>query len=696
MHDYNMNWESIEGSPYPLGVSWVEDERAYNFALYSKHANAVTLLLYSQEEWSLPVYQKTFDYLKNKSGSIWHCRVPLEEVENAKFYAYQLNGPPPTAGFNWHTFDPEKILLDPYARAVYFPPDFDRSAAINPGSNAGFAPLGILLDPAACTDHSQSFKQPHHESDLVIYEMHVRGFTRHPSSNVSEENRGTFRGVIDKIPYLKELGVTAVELMPVYQFDPDEGDYWGYMPLNFFSPHDGYSSRTGPNCPLVEFREMVEALHRADIEVILDVVYNHTCEENDHGPTYSFKGIDNSTYYLVTGDPNCPYSNFSGTGNTLHTANRAVRRLLLESLRYWAREMRVDGFRFDLASVFTRNSDGSINTTDPPIFGQIAADDDLAHVRLIGEPWDAGGTYQLGRNFPGTNWMQWNAAYRDTIQRFVRGDPGMVSDLMTRVYGSSDSFPDDLVHAYHPFQSVNYVTSHDGFMLYDLVSYNQKNNWANGHNNMDGHDDFSWNCGLEGNDQVPVEVMQLRKRQVKNFFCLLMLSGGTPMFRMGDEFLQTQHGNSNPYNQDNETTWLDWQLYEDNQDVFRFFKLMIQFRRTHNSICRSRFWRDDIHWYGVNRMVDLSPESHSLAYCLHGGSQDDQDLYVMINAGVESLKFGIHEGVAGQWMRIIDTSLDTPEDIVEEPSTPLETHYYDVSGRSIVVLLRSCYEHGGQ
>ncbi|QDV48372.1 glycogen debranching protein [Gimesia fumaroli] len=689
MDDNILNWESVEGSPYPLGVSWGDGKRAYNFAIYSKHAASVTLLLYKQDQWSRPVYQKSLDYLKNKSGPIWHCRVALEEAENAKFYAYQVGGPSPAAGFNWHTFDPEKILLDPYARAVFFPPDFDRSAAINPGSNAGRAPLGILLDPRACIDHSEPFKLPHHESDLVIYEMHVRGFTRDPSSEVDEEHRGTFRGVIDKIPYLQELGVTAVELMPVYQFDPDDGHYWGYMPLNFFSPHDGYSSGTEPCCQLVEFREMVESLHAAGIEVILDVVYNHTCEGNQLGPTYSFKGIDNSTYYMVTGDPNYTYSNFSGTGNTLHTANRAVRRLLLESLRYWVREMHVDGFRFDLASVFTRNSDGSINTTDPPIFGQIAADADLAHVRLIGEPWDAGGAYQLGRNFPGTKWMQWNAAYRDTIQRFVRGEAGNVPDFMTRIYGSSDSFPDDLVHAYHPYQGINYVTSHDGFTLYDLVSFNHKNNWTNGHCNMDGHDDFSWNCGWEGDDEVPVEVMQLRKQQVKNFFCLLMLSEGTPMFRMGDEFLQTQHGNSNPYNQDNETTWLDWQRLEDNHEIFRFFKMMIQFRRTHLSICRSRFWRNDIHWYGVKRMVDMSSESHSLAYCLHGSSQHDNDLYVMINASSQTLKFGIHEGFAGQWMRVIDTSLDTPEDIVEKPSITLETPYYDVGSHSIAVLLRS-------
>jgi len=602
----------------------------------------VTLLLYRENKPVQPIYSQSLDYLKNKSGPIWQCRVALDAAKKAKYYAYQVDGPTPSAGFDWHTFDREKILLDPYAKAVFFPPGFDRTAAIEPGSNAGRAPLGLLPTPSADFDHPPPVNNPRHKSDLVIYELHVRGFTKHSSAGVQQEHRGTFRGVIDKIPYLQELGVTAVELMPIYQFDPDEDNYCGYMPLNLFSPHAGYSSQSTPCCQLAEFREMVDSLHAADIEIILDVVYNHTCEGNDLGPTYSFKGIDNSTYYMVTGNPQQPYSNFSGTGNTLHTANRVVRRLILESLRYWARELQVDGFRFDLASVFTRNSDGSINTTDPPIFGEIVADDTLARVRLIAEPWDAGGSYQLGRNFPGTKWMQWNADYRDTLQRFVRGDANMVSDVMTRIYGSSDIFPDDRMHAYHPHQSLNYITSHDGLTLYDLVSYNHKSNWPNGCNNTDGHDDFSWNCGREGDDQIPVDVMQLRKRQVKNFFCLLMLSAGTPMFRMGDEFLNTQHGNSNPYNQDNEISWLDWQRLEVHQDIFRFFKFMIQFRRRHPSLSRSRFWRDDIHWFGAERAVDMSSASHTLAYCLHGKKERDDDLYVMINTGLQTVRFGLH------------------------------------------------------
>jgi glycogen operon protein len=682
-------WKKHEGSPHPLGVCWIAEQQAYNFALYSKHAERVTLHLYNTDDAVQPCYSLVLDYLSNKSGPVWHCRVSSEQAGEAAFYAYQIDGPSPAKGFDWHTFDSEKVLLDPYTQNVYFPPQFDREAACQPGANTGRAPLGSL---AHCHNKFEwdSDHPVRHESELVIYELHVRGFTAHPNSGVPDDHRGTFLGVIDKIPYLRELGITAVELMPVFQFDPQEGNYWGYMPLNLFSPHHAYAANRGACRQDQEFREMVKALHQADIEVILDVVFNHTCEGNRFGPTYSFKGIDNSTYYMVTGDPEQPYADFAGTGNTLHTANRAVRRMVLESLRFWVKEMHVDGFRFDLTSIFTRNSDGSINQSDPPIFGQISADDDLANVRLIAEPWDAGGEFQLGKRFAGTHWLQWNAAYRDAVQRFVRGDAGMVPEMMSRLYGSSDIFPDERPFAFHPWQSLNYVTSHDGFTLYDLTAYNVKRNWANGHNNADGHSDFSWNCGWEGDDGVPTEVMRLRKQQVKNFFCLLLLSNGTPMFRMGDEFLQTQGGNNNPYNQDNETTWLDWSKKEQNDDILRFFKLMIRFRRDHASISRSRFWRDDISWYGTEHTPDLKHHSHAFACCLHGSSQRDADLYLMINAAPTPARFGIHEGGTHQWRRVVDTSRDAPNDICEESQAELvTTHFYDASPRCVVVLVRN-------
>jgi glycogen operon protein len=373
----------------------------------------------------------------------------------------------------------------------------------------------------------------------------------------------------------------------------------------------------------------------------------------------------------------------------MHTADRAMRQLIVDSLRYWVKEMHVDGFRFDLASIFTRSEDGSVSPIDPPIFGQISAEPELADIRLIAEPWDAGGAYQLGRNFPGQLWMQWNARYRDTLQRFVRGDGGLVADLMTRLYGSDDLFPDDLVSSCRPWQSVNYVTSHDGFTLYDLVAYDHKRNWANGHDNTDGANDFSWNCGWDGEGGAPREVMRLRKRQVKNFCCLLMLSAGTPMFRMGDEFLQTQGGNNNPYNQNNSTSWLDWARLDEHRDVFRFFRRMIAFRKAHPSIARRHYWRDDIRWYGTERAVDMSDGSRCLAYCLHGASQGDSDIYVMVNGSPLDEHFGIHEGAMGQWNRVVDTALSPPDDICEPGDERLvRSSFYQVRPRSVVVLHR--------
>ncbi|GAA4456983.1 isoamylase [Novipirellula rosea] len=684
-------WEKIEGTPYPLGATWLDDNAAFNFSLYSKHAETVRLLLFSASDVVHPVFEYTLDYLKNKSGPVWHCRVSKSDAADAIYYAYRVDGPPPQPGYDWHSFDFEKVLLDPCAQSVYFPDDFSRDAARRPGSNAGQAPLGVLPD-RLCGFDWQDDRQPRHGNDLVIYELHVKGFTQHPDSGVPDLHRGTFLGVVDKIPYLVELGITAVELMPIFQFDPDDGNYWGYMPMNFYSPHHAYATAPGA-CPQQhEFRTMVKALHAADIEVILDVVYNHTCEGDLRGPTYSFKGIDSSSAYVMTGDPDAPFANYSGTGNTLHTANRAVRRHIIDSLRFWDSEMRVDGFRFDLASIFTRNSDGSINLDDPPIISEIGTNADLTNNRLIAEPWDAGGEFQLGRKFPGQRWMQWNAHYRDTLQRFVRGDDGMVGDLMTRLYGSADLFPDDRMHAYQPPLSVNYITSHDGSTLYDLVSYNQKRNWANGHNNTDGSQEASWDSGWEGDDGVPAEIVRLRKQQIKNFISLLMLSNGTPMFRMGDEFLQTQGGNNNPYNQDNETSWLAWDRLREHRDIFRFVKQMIDFRKSHPSISRSRFWRDDVKWYGSGHHVDFSTSCKQLAYALHGASQNDCDLYVMINAGDEPIEFGIQAGTPGSWFRIVDTSRPSPDDFTASPDKTIQQAAYKVAGRSVVVLANATSE----
>jgi len=680
------SWTSSEGSPSPLGITWVEGERAYNFALYSKNATGIILLLFSEEDFVTPIHEFRFDYLENKSGRIWHCRIPEEVMEHAKYYGYIVEGPADhSAG---HCFDPEKILLDPYARAVFFPQDFSREAARLPGSNAGKAPLGHIHREYMRFDWGHD-KGPRHTSDTIIYEMHVKGFTKCDNSGVSVEKRGTYAGVIEKIPYLKDLGVTVVELMPVFQFDVQEGNYWGYMPLNFFSPHHEYASSKVCEEQINEFRTMIKALHDADIEVILDVVYNHTTEGNQDGPTYSFRGIDNTTYYLLEKDRR-RYRNDSGVGNVLHCANRYVRKMIVDSLSFWVREMRADGFRFDLASIFTRNIDGTINLSDPPIVAEISTHPDLADVRLIAEAWDVS-SYQLGRGFPGITWLQWNGKFRDDVRSFMRGEPGKVGSLMTRLYGSDDLFPDDLSNAYHAYQSVNFITSHDGFCLYDVVSYNFKHNEANGHDNTDGTDyNLSWNCGWEGDENVPPDVMELRKRQIKNFCCILFLSNGTPMFCAGDEFMNTQGGNNNPYNQDNETTWLNWDLLEKNRDIFRFFKKMIAFRKAHPTLCRSRFWREDVRWHGAGQHLDMSHNSHSLAFCLHGSSQGDDDIYVMINAHGEDVGFTIQEGDPRQWRRIADTSLPSPSDFVERGEEPLlQTMDYMVKARSVVILLRS-------
>lgn len=678
-------WTRTEGTPAPLGVTWIEEEQAYNFALYTRHASSVTLLVYAEGDLTAPVLESSLSHLKNKSGRVWHCRVSVADLKNGRYYAYRVDGPADDS-FG-HRFDPSKVLLDPYARGVFFPPAFSRAAASGAGPNDGRAPLGLLPKRMETFDWVDD-ASPIHTSDTIIYEVHVRGFTKSSSSGVSDDARGTFAGLIEKVPYLADLGVTVVELLPVYQYDPDEGNYWGYMPLNLFSPHQAYVRGRSPEAAFDEFRRMVKALHAAGIEVILDVVYNHTAEGLASGPTYSYRGIDNSTYYVLMPDGST-YRDDTGTGNMLRTAHPAVRKLILDSMRFWVKEMHVDGFRFDLASILTRNNDGSINLEDPAAIAEITADPDFARVRLIAEAWDIS-SYQLGRSFPGMSWLQWNGQFRDDVRSFVKSDSRTVPAVMRRLYGSDDLFPDDLLDAYHPSQSINYVTSHDGFCLYDLVSYNQKHNEANGHQNRDGTDNnVSWNCGWEGDLDVRPEVMALRMRQIKNFCCLLMLANGTPMFTAGDEFMQTQQGNNNPYNQDNQTTWLNWDLLEKHQDMFRFWKRMIAFRKAHPSLSRSRFWRDDIRWYGTGTSPDLSEHSHSVAWCLHGASQGDHDIYCIANAYWEPLSFAIQEGQAGDWRRAIDTSFATPNDIMEPNTEPLlPTLSYTVAPRSIVVLLR--------
>jgi len=665
--------------PWPLGVEWMQAEDAFNFALYSRHATGVTLLCYSEKDSARPVFEFRLQHPAHKTGSIWHCRIPAEELRGASVYGYRVDGPhDPERG---HRFNPQKILLDPYAPSVFFPPGFSRKVCASAGPTDGCAPLGRL--PKKEVVAIPSDQGPRYTSrDGVVYELHVKGFTARANSGVTAAKRGTFAGVIEKIPYLQDLGVTIVELLPVHQFDPQEGNYWGYMTLHFFSPHQQYAHGEA----FEEFRALVQAFHAAGIEVWLDVVYNHTAEGDQSGPTYSYRGIDNDSYYLLTHDRR-QYINDTGCGNTVRTGHPAGRLLVLESLRFWARTMGVDGFRFDLASIFSRAADGTMGVHEASLVAEISLLARLSNVRLVAEAWDIS-SYQLGRAFPGMAWLQWNGCFRDEVRSFVRGEPGKVGALMQRLYGSDDLFPDGLQDTRRPHQSVNFLTAHDGFCLYDLVAYDQKHNEANGHNNTDGCDNnLSWNCGWEGDEGAPQTVLALRRQQVKNFCALLLLSNGIPMIVAGDEFLNTQRGNNNPYNQDNEITWLNWARLQQNRDVFRFFKLMIAFRKAHPSIGRPTFWREDVTWLGAEGPVDLGPESRCLAYMLRGESIGDDDLYVMINAHWEDRNFVVQQGDSSGWRRVLDTARPSPEDIVEPGNEPrLKSAGYTVRARSVVVL----------
>ena len=659
------------GSPWPLGVQWVEAEDAFNFSLYSKHATGVVLLCYTENNPARPVFTFRFQHPAHKTGNVWHSRVPVSELRGATLYAYRVEGPhEPERG---HRFDPEKVLLDPYAPSVFFPPAFSRDACAQPGPTDGRAPLGRL--PKKGTVAVPVETGPRHTCrDAIVYELHVKGFTARANSGVTPDKRGTFAGLMEKIPYLQELGVTIVELLPVHQFDPQEGNYWGYMTLHFFSPHQSYARGDA----FEEFRTMVHAFHAAGIEVWLDVVYNHTAEGNRSGPTYSYRGVDDSVYYLLTPDRR-QYVDDTGCGNTMRTGHPGARVLVLESVRFWARTMGVDGFRFDLASIFSRAADGTMNVHEATLISELSWLGHLFDVRLVAEAWDIG-SYQLGRAFPGTGWPQWNGKFRDDVRGFVRGEAGKVGALMQRLYGSDDLFPDGLRETCRPYQSINFVTAHDGFSLYDLVAYDRKHNEANGHGNADGTDDNrSWNCGVEGDADAPESVLTLRRQQAKNFCALLMLASGVPMIVAGDEFLNTQRGNNNPYNQDNEITWLDWTRLEANRDVFRFFKLMIAFRKAHPSIGRPTFWREDVLWQGPGGPVDLGYESRCLAYTLRGASVGDDDLYVMINGHWEDRVFAVPGRRESSWMRVVDTARSSPEDIVEpgaEPTAETGTYLY--------------------
>ncbi|MBL8056500.1 MAG: glycogen debranching protein GlgX, partial [Anaerolineales bacterium] len=558
------------GRAYPLGGNLLSG--GVNFSIFSKNATAVELLLFDGVDDDRPARVIPLDPQLNRTFYYWHVFVP--GVTAGQLYAYRVHGPQvPEYGL---LYDGEKVLLDPYGRAVAYSGRYSRAAAARPGDNSAVAMKSVVTDPRAYNwEGDKPLQVPYAGS--VIYELHVGGFTRHPSAGVAPERRGTYAGLIEKIPYLKTLGVTAVELLPVQQFDPQDApagqaNYWGYSPVALFAPHRGYSARQDPVGPVVEFCDMVKALHRAGLEVILDVVFNHTAEGDQHGPTLSFRGLENRAYYIL--DPQRPanYTNYSGTGNTLNGNHSIVRRLILDCLRHWVQVMHVDGFRFDLASVLARDERGR-PLEDPPILWDIESDPVLAGTKIIAEAWDAAGLYQVG-SFIGHRWAEWNGQFRDDVRRFVKSDAGQVGRLAARLTGSRDLYrqPDR-----EPNRSVNFITCHDGFTLNDLVSYNGKHNEANGENNRDGNDaNFSWNCGVEGPSADPaVEAMRLR--QMKNLLTVLFFSQGTPMLLMGDEVRRTQGGNNNAYCQDNELSWFNWEAVAQQADFLRFTRELIRF-----------------------------------------------------------------------------------------------------------------------
>jgi glycogen operon protein len=630
-----------------------------------------------------PAVHRTYHY--------WHVFVP--GVQAGQLYGYRVHGPfDPIKGMR---FDAAKVLLDPYGRGVVVPKNYSRKAAEDKGANTETAMKSVIVDPHTY-DWEGDTPLDRPSSQSIVYEMHVRGFTRHPSSGVSAETRGTFRGLIEKIPYLKDLGISAVELLPVFQFDPqdcppDRVNYWGYAPISFFAPHQAYSSRQDSLGPVNEFRDMVKALHRVGIEVILDVVFNHTAEGNHSGPTLSFRGLDNNAYYILEQD-RWRYANYSGTGNTLNANHPVVRRMVLDSIRYWVKEMHVDGFRFDLASILARDSSGQV-MPNPPVLLDIETDPDLAGTKMIAEAWDAAGLYQVG-NFVGDSWKEWNGHFRDDVRSFFRGDDGSLQRFADRLLGSHEIYRHEQREAE---QSINFVTCHDGFTLNDLVSYNEKHNETNGEDNRDGTaDNRSWNCGIEGPTNDPA-IEGLRNRQVKNFFTVTMLSLGLPMFLMGDEVRRTQHGNNNAYCQDNESNWFDWSLVAKHADVHRFVKLLIarrllrdtgpERRRTTLTQLISGATKN---WYGTKlHQLDWSDQSHSVAFSaeLKG---EGLLVYFIFNAYWEPLEFELprpEKSEEGYWRRWIDTFLDAPQDIVpwqEAPTVP--DHTYRAGPRSVVVL----------
>ena len=672
-------FEVSHGSPLPFGATLLRG--GVNFSVFSKHATAVTLVLFSPGQ-SEPLAEFPLDPRINRTGDVWHAF--LLGLDPGIHYAFRMDRTPNHDPLIYR-FDSRNLLLDPYGRSIAGGSSWGAQGSSKPPRRSA------IVESVFDWGLDQPLNIP--LADSIIYEMHVRGFTRHPSSGVSQP--GTFAGVVEKLPYLKSLGITAVELLPVFEFDetrqPERIDYWGYNPISFFAPKASYSSLGGDAGPLDEFKAMVKSLHAAGVEVILDAVFNHTSEGDERGPVSSFRGIDNPIYYMLnprTGE----YLNYSGCGNTLNCNHPVVREVVSDALRYWVTEMHVDGFRFDLASILGRGQDGSV-LSSPPLLEDLAHDPVLAQTKLIAEAWDAAGLYQVG-SFPAWGrWAEWNGKFRDDIRAFVKSDAGMVPSLATRLLGSPDLYASNLREPWH---SINFVTCHDGFTLADLVSYNTKHNDVNGEQNRDGSDlNWSWNCGVEG-PTSKVEVQGLRLRQARNFATLLMVAQGVPMLSAGDEVGRTQKGNNNAYCQDNELSWFDWSLVETNSALLRFFRLLIRLRKDHPVLRRGAFSARNgdeathVEWHGVRlHEPDWSRDSRSLAMHIHGRPGSHQDhLFVIANAHWEAHEFELPPVPGWEWAHCVDTGREAPGDIADPDRCErlADQTRLQVQPRSVVVL----------
>jgi glycogen operon protein len=640
-----------------------------------------------------PFQTVRFDPYVNKTFHIWH--VFVRGLKPGVHYAYRVDGPSDSAG---QRFNRNKVLIDPYARgnsnALW-----DRASACTPEDNLRTSIRSVVIDGS---DYDWEGDKPLNRplADCIIYEAHVRGFTHSPTSGV--RHPGTFVGLAEKIPYLKDLGITAVELLPIFDFDETavlrivDGkplhNYWGYSTIGYFAPQSSYCLQPESGGHLREFRDLVKALHKADIEVILDVVFNHTDEGNHQGPTYSFRGIDNRAYYLLVPWALQYYIDYSGCGNTFNCNHPIAAKMIVECLHYWVQEAHVDGFRFDEGSILSRGEDGAPSAR-PPLVWHIELDESLADTKVIAEAWDAAGLYQIG-HFPGDRWGEWNGRYRDDVRRFVRGDPAVVGAIASRLGGSADIYQE---RGGSPMNSVNFVTCHDGFTLNDLVSFNEKHNEANGEDNRDGiNDNLSWNCGAEGDSADP-NIDSVRNRQVRNFMAILLLSRGVAMFVAGDEIRRSQKGNNNAYCQDNEISWFDWTLVNKHSELLRFCRRMIGFRKMHPALRRDQFFNGsvnerglkDVSWHGtkLNSPGWDDAGARALAMTL-AGFGGDSDLHVMFNMFWESLDFELPIVPGRRWRLALDTAQLSPHDIADPGTEPdVLGNTCRVAGRSVVVLV---------